>query len=125
MHIPDDKVLKFGSNGSFIIDDPYAFQAPLTVARTWGEESLGEANSGGAEELDEILAKFADSMADLRSKYEVGGELLNGESSTETAYLDELNAQLDVYRPLVFAAALDYILDKDSIELMLDIMRNY
>lgn len=120
MNIPNNKVL-LNKDDSLIIDDPRIAKGIMKLAKEWGSHSISEAV--GTEEIDELLVKFADKLADLKAKYEVEGDPFNVDTPLEVSFYDEFNPLLDTYRFLVFKAIMDYITGNESIDLMLDIMR--
>ena len=121
MNISDSKVHQY-KDKTIVIDDPRIIKGSLTLAQVWGSSCIGDSGDG-AEELEEAMTKFAEAASDIREKYEVNGDLLNGESEFETAYFDELNTLLNVYRFQIFNAAMNYVTSTESIDLMLDLMR--
>src|SRR5476651_2703823 len=96
----------YPEDNAIIVEDPRIFKGVLIVAKTWGSMSLGESSSGSSDEIDELMAEFVNKTADLRAKYEVTGDLLNGESAVENDYYDELNKLLTMYRTLLFETAI-------------------
>lgn len=118
MNIPDNIVANYPKDNAIIINDPRVFRGVLIAAKTWGSNCLDDPNAAGTEELDEIMAEFASKLSDLRAKYEVNGDTLNGKAEIEVSYYDELNALLAKYRTLLFDAALDYVSDDTAIDLM-------
>ena len=98
MNIPDDEIAQYPDDNATIIDDPRVFRGVLIAAETWGSLTLSEPGSGSTEYIDEIIAEFADKAADLRAKYEVTGDILNGESAIENDYYEKLSTLLTKYR---------------------------
>lgn len=124
MNIPDDKITKYPKDNAMIINDSRVFKGILIAAKTWGSNCLNETNAGATEDLDELMVEFAAKLEDLRAKYEVSGDTLNGRASIENRYYDELNVLLTKYRALLFDAALDYVSDDTAIDLMTELLED-
>jgi hypothetical protein len=122
MNIPDDKVTHYKDDDSIVINDERIFRGILQLARIWGYEMFKDANVEGVEEIDRIMATFADKVADLRAKYEVEDDLLNASPLPEVPYYDELSALLADSRRSLFDAFMETIADDTAIELMLDVL---
>lgn len=122
MNIPDDKVTNYPKDNAIVIHDPRVFKGVLIAAKTWGSTSLNEPSAADTETFDEHLIEFAEKIADLRAKYEVSGDMLNGETAVDAPYHDELNALLAQYRGLLFDDSLDYVSDDTAIDLIEDVL---
>ncbi len=121
MNIPKDKVFRYPADKAILINDPRILRGSLQLARTWGMAAV-DGSGGGTEAIDDVMAEYADKVADLRAKYEVQGDLLNGKSELEVGYYDELNALLDEYRVMLLETVMDFLIDDAAIDLMLDIL---
>lgn len=121
MNIPNDNIAHYPKEDAIVVNDKRILRGGLIFAGSWARMSVDEPGQEATQDMDEILARFAAEVADLREKYEVKGDLLDGESVAEVAYYDELNALLGKTRLAIFDAAMSYIEDDTALNLMLDL----
>jgi hypothetical protein len=124
MNIPDNYVKEYPKENAIVIGDPRVFKGILTTAKVWGEECLSDPSAANTELLEEYMTEFAAKIRDLRAKYEVTGESLNGKASLAEKYYGELNLLLTKYRTLLFGAAMDYVSDDVAIDLIVELVQD-